>query len=61
MEVERTQCRTTSVGERGRKGVVEGNLVQRDERENLKRVGRFGPRRDMRKAGEASVTLDAQK
>ena len=33
MGVERTQCRTTSVGERGRKGVVEGNLVQRDERE----------------------------
>ena len=63
MGVERTQCRTTSVGERGRKGVVEGNLVQRDEREreNLKRVGRFGPRRDTRKAGESSVTLAAQK
>ena len=58
MGVERTQCRTTSgkEGSRRRQFGAKGR-----ERENLKRVGRFGPRRDMRKAGESSVTLDAQK
>ena len=48
------------MGERGRKGVVEGNLVQREEREReFEASGRFGPRWDMSRAGEASVTFGA--